>query len=883
MTQATDKQAYSIRVIQPTVDIALDVPEQVGVGQAKLAIRNEDTLEGRQAAFTIRVKCTDPCWQENWAQIGSVPARAGDANSQPPRDKPDLHGPLKRWVTVHIPKGGEREIVVHLQVPRSPESRAGIYRLTVVVEALLTDTTLLRREQRFTEWPVTLTIRPFYDWSVDLTPVREQRVGRLRRRVHCEATVTNRGNDWLYCALQPSAQAEMRYEAPGPAIAAPLSLTGEAGAEKPPLQYLAVRPPEPTEESARRSAPLRIVSRHRLFHGDPIKNGIPVGFVRLDAPSVPRSLTAPQRNTDYEVKHWYVHRSGGDQKQTPPERTVTYYPPIPGSLTGGFRWVWDNARTLIFAAIGLMVAVTFGLILFENFFRKVKAEPITDHPDAKGKIVLAGQFLTGAKVSLMSEDGTKVLIDSLETRIPVEGKDVLHAAADRIHRLQGIPFAQREYREVTLDLNSAAYGRGRKVHFRVQRAHFIPFLGPLMPYDPCLTEVTVGVAPEAPRPTSTPKVTELKNPHYGPASVITLEGEALGAEWGQVLLLPNITPTLTGWSDGRITFTLPKTLPPGPYYVTVKVRDKDLQAGQITIDTVVGVNAPDPNAPGSAGTLPGGGTGMPPVGGGVAGRFTPGGSVPSPGVPGGRGGKLPSSFPPLLPGKPGQTPGSAGAPPRPTTPSFPSGEKPPLIGPGRRPGSFQGGDRPGPGHAPAGRGGDTSGRTQGLDSGLTAENATGSGAAAVATRAYLALDRAAGRVLQGLTPAALRRDPDFLAGEQLTDEALGLHPTGRAAVIAYTANGLRLGLRKIEIMPLPEREVSASLVHNRDWQLALDDALHADPGFLPAAYWRWGFERYIVNEQTQSQAYLEQALSGLPSGRRSSILTQWKADFQHRQ
>ena len=509
-----------------------------------------------------------------------------------------------------------------------------------------------------------------------------------------------------------------------------------------------------------------------------------------------------------------------------------------------------------------MVAVTFGLVLFENFFRKIQAEPISSQTDEKGRVIIAGQYLAGAKFSLMSVDNTHVLIDSLETRAPEESQERIRAVSDHIQRLQAIPFSQREYRQVTLDVNNETYGKGQKVHFRVQRAHFIPILGALMPYFNCRTEVTVGAKPAPPVEPPTPSVVELRNAHYRPDATIALEGTALGKS-GQVLLTgSNITPEIKDWTENQITFTLPKTTPPGAYYVNVTVANKNYPAGQIVIDAVVGMNAPDPTLPGTAG-LPGGpGTASP-------GGNTPGGPTPP---TGGR--------PPTTPGTPGQNPpsrvpfpGNPGQPTRPFRPGFHPGDKPSSFGSGRESGSvYQGGDRPGLNQATHETREELAARASQLDPMLTAQTAAGDDALALATRAYLALDRAATRVLKGLPPAELRRDVDFIAGERLTDQALGLNLSGRAAAIAYTANGVRLGLKKIEIV---------SGIHNRDWQNALDSAMRADRSFLPARYWRWGFERYIANETTLAQTYIEQALTELPGARRSQIMAQWNRDFRH--
>src|SRR5262245_17475164 len=115
---------------QPTVE------GSVGSGAAVVRLTNTTSQEN---AYTVRVKCDTPYWQEAWCTLAALPPTYGDANL-PPTGKADQPGPQNRSVKVFISAGGTRDVQVILNVPVTPDSRAGKYDIAVVVETHIPET-----------------------------------------------------------------------------------------------------------------------------------------------------------------------------------------------------------------------------------------------------------------------------------------------------------------------------------------------------------------------------------------------------------------------------------------------------------------------------------------------------------------------------------------------------------------------------------------------------------------------------------------------------------------------------------------------------------------------------------------------------------------------
>ena len=197
-------------------------------GSAVLRLVNETTQEN---AFTVRLRCDNPFWQEGWYTVQSVAAPANAA--APASSQADIPGHNKRSVKVFVPPKGTRDILIRFDVPERPESRAGRYDYFIEVETQVTrpQEGTARRKDRLTTIPAAANVRPFYKWSLDLTP-EQQRVTRRRRAGDFEVVVTNEGNDWLYCDLQLPRPKDLLLECPTLRLAVPAAGAGRDAARR---------------------------------------------------------------------------------------------------------------------------------------------------------------------------------------------------------------------------------------------------------------------------------------------------------------------------------------------------------------------------------------------------------------------------------------------------------------------------------------------------------------------------------------------------------------------------------------------------------------------------------------------------------------------------
>ena len=284
------------------------------LGSAVLRIVNPMPQEN---AFVVRVGCDHPLWQEAWYTLTSLPPPPGsvpDGQS----GKHDQRGAQDRSIKIYVPRGGSRDLLLRFDVPQQPESRAGRYPFTIEVETQVVGAAGARRQSRITAIPGIATIRPYYRWSLDVTP-EQQRVGLRRRAADFEVVVTNEGNDWLYCDLQLPRPRDMVLDCP--------------------CQRLAVPPPEPGETiligardsrpGTQRSVPLRAVSHLKTIKGSLTPQPLLLSALRLDAPSVP----PPVSDETFARVGAVVANPTTESQSVVGDRAVLYHPPIPSTLT----------------------------------------------------------------------------------------------------------------------------------------------------------------------------------------------------------------------------------------------------------------------------------------------------------------------------------------------------------------------------------------------------------------------------------------------------------------------------------------------------------------------------------------------------------------------
>nr|MDQ2686573.1 hypothetical protein [Armatimonadota bacterium] len=193
-------------------------------GSAVVRLNNTTTQEN---AYTVHIRCEQPFWDESWFTVIALPP-AGGAENAPPAGKRDERGPQDRWVKLYVPRGGSRDVLIRFNVPARPDARAGKYHYTIQIETQVIGAQAdnSRRKDRVTTLPAVAIVRPFYKWSLELSP-EEKRVGRRHRKAEYEAIITNEGNDWLYCDLHLPRPKDMIIEGTTIRMAVPPPEPGE--------------------------------------------------------------------------------------------------------------------------------------------------------------------------------------------------------------------------------------------------------------------------------------------------------------------------------------------------------------------------------------------------------------------------------------------------------------------------------------------------------------------------------------------------------------------------------------------------------------------------------------------------------------------------------
>lgn len=346
----------------------------VGMGTGVLRITN---TTGRENAYTVRIVCDDPYWQDAWFKVSAMPPAPGQ--TAPPASKPDQLGPKEQWIKVFVSHTATRDVLLSFFVPDKPESRAGVYPITVVIETQILDTDpSAKNKERITEIKGAVIIRPYYSWAIEFQPP-ERRVGLTRRRTSLELVVHNRGNDWLYCDIKLGKAQQVIADVD--------------------VFRLAVPPPEPGKESFR-SIPVRALNKRRNIRGVIQPDEIPFTFQRSDAPSVPPLPEEAQTSVcGAGLGNPVLSNETSDlvSPESPPK--VIYCPPIPATLTEFVQSLARNAMALSMLFIGLVVMWHMALLGWYWLFKKLADfEPLKTSVAAGQPIPVKGSMIIGDKV-----------------------------------------------------------------------------------------------------------------------------------------------------------------------------------------------------------------------------------------------------------------------------------------------------------------------------------------------------------------------------------------------------------------------------------------------------------------------------------------------------
>ena len=582
----------------------------VGQGSCVVRIKNNTNQEN---AYTVRLRCDNAYWQDTWYQMSALPPSGGSENAPPP-GKQDQYGPNNRSVTIYITRGGERDVIILFDVPKSYDARAGLYNLVVQVETRVVEQASgLRRKERFTELRAVGIIRPFYAWSSEITP-ETRKVGFFKRAAEFELVLTNEGNDWLYCDLRIPRPKDVLVE----------TLTTR----------VAVPPPEPGQERSIRTLPVRGVSRVRAFRGERQSMPLPITVERTAVPSVPPlpdvAMYEPASAQCYGA---VVESDTQDLRLPENDKALINCPLFPATLSGCLGAIAQNGKGLIMTLIGLIVAANLAVFMFEQLFRNnIVAEPYRTQVAPGGILTIGGRWIKGARVYIDNDSQPAELVQPPEERgVRNFFGNMLRAVHPSQLQLIGIRVPE-------------SYD-GKKIRITVQRAGALPFLGPLLPKHKCGTPVQVGSPPKPPTPPK--KSLAFVPPTVAPRQQFTIRGQSLGS--GGRVMFGNEPAAIKKWQANYILAVPPAGMPLNePIEVNVWPNDRDEPVWRGTIkivDPAAQAQAgPGAGAPGAGGGAPAGGQGAggggpATVGGGSAsaGGGTSGGTRAQTGRPSGGG------------------------------------------------------------------------------------------------------------------------------------------------------------------------------------------------------------------------------------------------------
>jgi hypothetical protein len=524
---------------------------QVGPGSAILRVENTTNQEN---AYTVRLRCEEPYWRDDWYTVRALPAPAA-AEGAPSTGKSDQYGPNNRWVKVYVSRGGTRDVLIAFNLPQKPDSRAGRYPFKVVVETHVGDpATGPRGRNRFSKLPAVGIVRPFYKWGVDLTP-EECRAGLFRRAGEFEVVVSNEGNDWLYCDLKLPRHKDLLLEAP--------------------TVRLAVPPPEPGEDHLQRSVPLRGATRLKTLRGDRVLQALPVTAVRVHAPSVPPLPDeALPGGLGASLGAAVVATDTSEVAQVAGNRSLTYCPPVPTTLTGFIGAIFQNGKTLVMTLLGLFALLPFLLIGWERLrYQGVWARPDPQHLSVppEGKLPIQGAYLSGSVILVKCNGKVAEIRPRVTAFTPLS--------------------RQRATIEIPKDIDGEPLKDGKRIQIAAQRLGALPILRAVLPKSEfSKAEVTVGKEPIVVQPP--PERSASTGGRLQPGERFTIafvSGPPLKGAPKRVLL-GGAEAIVEDWKGKKVVATVPADAPEGSLPVTVETSD----GGKVNMNGAIEVTRPTP-------------------------------------------------------------------------------------------------------------------------------------------------------------------------------------------------------------------------------------------------------------------------------------------------
>lgn len=484
----------------------------VGAGTAVLRITNTTS---RQNAYTVRIRCEEPYWQDSWFQVSALPPTGGPEN-QPPAGKPDQPGPRNQSMTIYVQDGGTRDIFLSFFVPEKSECRSAAYPVKVVVETrIVSNDPQLARKERITEIPALVIVRPFYKWAMSYQP-DNRKVGFFKRGKEYELVVDNQSNDWLYCDLK---------------LPRPQNVLVETKTVR-----LAIPPPEPGADSVR-TVPFKGISRVRAVRGEHQVMPIPITVHRVHAPTVPPLPEDAQfgpsgANAGAAVVETETQDLGNPEIPA----TITYCPLIPATLTGFFQAVGRNFRGILMFVVGFIIAYNLAVFSWKYFFDQAKLVNIsTMRVDIGKPFYISGKNLVGAKVYVYDETGRNQL--------------------GQVKAVPQLDNMTEPKLKVTLQDTALDH---KKVKFGVQRGGWATLLDRFLPVEIAIETVEVGIQPEAP---SGPPAGNIPQT-IKPGADLTIGGVNFGKDKGEVLLNGQKAVIKT-WTESQIVVRIPHDLQDG--------------------------------------------------------------------------------------------------------------------------------------------------------------------------------------------------------------------------------------------------------------------------------------------------------------------------------
>lgn len=519
-------------------------PPQTRVGQ-NFAVLQIDNTTNYENAYDITVSCENPLWRQEWVRIYSLLQTDSYGNvSQPSKqDVPLYDGGIRVFVT----NRGQRQVVLAFEARKQPDSRAGRYPLQVKVRTSIPDgaTGATSTEEHVS---VDAYVEPFYHWSSSIEP-EQQRVGVLKKRAQYDVKLVNRGNDWLYCCLNPVQQ-------------------GQEVQTEMPTRLVAVPPPVLGEEESVRVVPLNTTSRIKTLKGSEVVKPIVLNAARLDAPSIPQ---CPQGDPMASRQDRVMMEETG----APPtfadaayQPSLVYCPPLKSFLTGSFGWIINNIKAIAFTALGLLAALVAYTAVMDAFVRSVKVEPLQLEVSEPARVLtLGGRFLDGGQVRMFTSNNQHVP-ESLPIIVNIQaGKGVQYdpnrdrtASESARGLLNRLTPGHTKVWHIAIDrTNWSRLQNEDNLRIRVVRASPLAALFSGMLTYECKTEVNVKKSVVKPPP-DPPKVMNPLSGVKGVGQVLTSKGSNFGSQRGVVFFGGDFPAPIVSWRDNQVSYKVPEEM-----------------------------------------------------------------------------------------------------------------------------------------------------------------------------------------------------------------------------------------------------------------------------------------------------------------------------------